>query len=342
MSVSLSVVVSSRDRCDLLAGTIESLLSQTADPRSYEIIAVDNGSSDATPSMVREFEGRTNGRVRYVFEPRQGVSYGRNAGIAAAVGELIGFTDDDVRVQPEWLAAATRVLRDAPGIHYVGGPVLPLWEEPPPAWLTRQHWAPIAAVDHGPQSFDVPDDRPVCLVTANLFVRRAALNRVGCFNPAFRRCQDRELMLRLWKVGLRGRYAPDVVAFTLVPRERLQRRYHRWWHAMHGGCLARMPLRERRLGDRWLVAPSTEGRFFCGAPLFEYRALFTHAANWIRHRAAGRAEESFLAELQARYSIAFLLTAMKRSMTTRDGDPEAGLRSGEPGANGQQFAGYHH
>ena len=331
MSVAVSIVVSSRDRCDLLAGTIESLLAQTADPGSYEIVAVDNGSSDGTASMVRDFECQTKGRVRYVFEPRQGVSYGRNAGIAAAVGELIAFTDDDVRVQPEWLTAATRVLRDAPGIHYVGGPVLPLWEEPPPAWLTRQHWAPIAAVDHGPQSFDVPDDRPVCLVTANLLVRRAALNRVGWFNPAFRRCQDRELMLRLWKAGLRGSYAPDVVALTLVPRERLQRRYHRWWHGMHGGCLARMPLRERRLGDRWLVAPSSEGRFFCGAPLFEYRALFTHVAKWIRHYAAGRREDAFAEELQARYSIAFVLTAMHVAIK-RQGDARSSGRRGKEAA----------
>jgi glucosyl-dolichyl phosphate glucuronosyltransferase len=310
-SITVSVVLSTRNRCELLRGALDALMRQTADPAVYEIVVVDNNSSDETRGVVHEYVRHSTAAMKYVHETREGVSYGRNAGIAAARGTAIGFTDDDVRVAPDWVVSASEFVREHKTVQYVGGPVQPIWSAPVPDWLTRRHWSPLAIVDYGDAPFMVPDDRAVCLITANLFVRRTALDRVGWFAPEFRRCQDRELMLRLWRARLPGAYNPSLAAEAVVPPERLQRDFHRRWHTSHGEFLARMPLRGRNIDGRVMVEPSATGRRFRGAPLYEYRALLEHVSRWTLLMAQGRREEAFAQELHARYSAAFLRSAMK-------------------------------
>ena len=91
--------------------------------------------------------------LRYLFESRQGRSSALNAGIAQSAGTVIAFTDDDVLLDPGWLDAACDELSGSdPSIGYVGGPVRPIWEAPPPTWLelTRGDlWGTIAIQDHG-------------------------------------------------------------------------------------------------------------------------------------------------------------------------------------------------
>jgi glycosyltransferase involved in cell wall biosynthesis len=307
----VSVIVSTKDRRGLVVAAIEALLAQRTDGFRYEVLVVDNNSSDDTASVVRCLEQRSGGVVRYLFEGRNGVSHGRNTGIAASRGSILAFTDDDVRVPPAWLSTGVRLLLASPGLQYIGGPVTPSWAAEPPAWLTRSHWSPIAAVDYGPAPFQVPRDRVVCLISANLLIRRPALDRVGWFDPTFRRCQDRELMLRLWAAGLTGLYAPALEVTTVVPIERLTRDYHRQWHRTHGEFVARMPLRERWVHGSWVMEPASRGRFFLGVPLFEYRALLKYVGRWLRCAGSLRMEEAFAQELHLRYSLAFVLTSAR-------------------------------
>ena len=307
----VSIIVPTRDRQELLPDLLTSLLSQTADGVDYEIIVVDNGSRDGTDSYLRDVQSRMPGVLRTLVEPRAGVSNARNAGIAASRGQVLAFVDDDVRVRPGWLAAAARVFALEPHVHYVGGPVLPLWQCEPPKWLTREHWSPLAAVDYATDRFEVPTTRAVCLISANLFMRRGALDYVGWFNPAFRRCQDRELMLRLWAAGFKGIYAPDVAAETLVPAERLTRAYHRRWHATHGTFLARMPLRERDINSELVIEPSTQGRRFLGVPLFVYRAVVAHVTRYMLSFLTLRRNDAFEHELHARSAVAFMVASLR-------------------------------
>lgn len=310
-----SVVISTRNRSRTLAGALDALLEQSFS--SYEVIVVDNNSSDDTREVVTRYVREASGRVRYVVETREGVSHGRNRGIASSTGTMIAFTDDDVRVDRHWLATGVQMLEEHTAYSYVGGPVLPIWTHPPPGWLTREHWSPLAAVEYGPEAFDVPRDRAVCLITANLLIRREVLDAVGWFNPVFRRCQDRELMLRLWRAGFAGAYHPNMTARTVVPFERLQRAYHRRWYATHGYFLAQMPLREQLAENGVVIQESTRGRFFFGAPLFEYRALLTHLGGWAGSLVCGRHEEAFAHELRIRYSAAFLQASIAQWLMPR-------------------------
>src|SRR5262245_57529403 len=225
----VSVVISTRNRSALLPEALDAALRQTFD--DYEVIVVDNHSTDSTPAVARAYADHSRGKLRYLREEREGVSHGRNCGIAASTGQFIAFTDDDVRVAPQWLSVGMQMLQEDRALAYVGGPVLPIWPVEPPEWLTREHWSPLAAVEYGPRRFIVPTDRAVCLITANLLIRRNALNAVGWFAPDFPRCQDHELMLRLWKARFVGAYHPGMVTYTTVLPARLERGYHRRWHA---------------------------------------------------------------------------------------------------------------
>lgn len=236
----VSVVISSYNRSASVVHAVASLAAQRT-PLPFEVIVVDNNSTDDTRAAVNRAIARfATIPVRYAFEPRQGVSHGRNRGIAEARAPIVAFTDDDVEVRDDWVQTIAEALDAHPEIDCVGGPVLPRWTVPPPPWLTRRHWAPLALVEYGPDPLYIDAERPLCLLTANVAYRRATLDRIGYFSPEFPRCQDHELLLRLWRHGGRCLYLPSLVVESEVPESRMTWSYHRTWHTRHGYYCARM------------------------------------------------------------------------------------------------------
>ncbi len=145
----ISAVITTYDRSEMLAAALESLLGQETGGVSYEVIVVDNNSTDNTRATIESFIARGHDNLRYVFEPKQGIAHGRNAGIAAAQGDIIAFTDDDVVVTDNWIATIKQTFAENPKVDYIGGKILPRWVEPPPQWLTVDHWWPLALLDRG-------------------------------------------------------------------------------------------------------------------------------------------------------------------------------------------------
>src|SRR5438045_9093813 len=107
----VTLVVCTYNRADSLGTTAHSVASLTM-PESveWEVLLVDNNSSDRTREVCEEFCRRYPGRFRYLFEPKQGLSHARNAGVREACGDIVAFTDDDVIVQPTWLHNLTAQL----------------------------------------------------------------------------------------------------------------------------------------------------------------------------------------------------------------------------------------
>src|SRR4051794_13894264 len=199
----LSVVISTRNRRDMLRRAIDALcIQQVPDTLRFDIIVVDNGSSDGTCAAVEAAAAAAApGLIRYAYEPRPGVSNGRNTGVAVTSAPIVAFTDDDNTVGPEWVATVKRLLDEHPEADAVGGPVLPDWPASVPDWIDRQHWPPLAILDYGNASFFTSARDPRCLLTANLAFRRETFERLGGFSPEFARCQDHELLTRLWRAG---------------------------------------------------------------------------------------------------------------------------------------------
>ena len=315
----LSVVISTYNRGPLLADAVRSVLAQRTDGPSFELIVVDNNSTDDTRATVQSLiEG--DRRVRYVFEPRQGVSHGRNAGIAAARAPIVAFTDDDVRAQPDWTSVIRQAFEDHPWADFVGGRVLPRWPGPVPRWLTPEHWAPLALVDYGAEPLRVDLDRPICMLTCNVAYRRATLARTGAFDPRFQHrpgarsaCEDWELQLRVMRAGGAGLYLPSMVMEADVQPNRLDRRYHRQWHLDHGRAVTDLLGPNQMFDSRGVPVPRPPGsRTLLGASPWIYREVLT--GSWAAAVAlcTGRRDVAFTAECRVREALGLLAGSRER------------------------------
>ena len=296
----VSIVLSTCNRASLLGPAIDSLVQQIDTSPPYELVIVDNNSSDETRAVV---ERRMGGRVpvRYVFEPRQGLSYARNSGIEAARADLVAFTDDDVRVAGDWVPVIKRTFDARPDVDCLGGRTLPVWPSTPPRWLTRRHWVgPLALQDYGDEPFIVDATRVLCLAGANVAFRRRVFDRIGLFSPAFPRSEDTELMLRLWRSGARALYVPGMMAHAVVQPERLTKHYHRMWHSNIGRCNARMVLDEMTGPTGGLRPTMPEFTRVLGVPLFAVRQLMGEVLRWFLHTVRAQDAEAVWHEVMAR------------------------------------------
>jgi glycosyltransferase involved in cell wall biosynthesis len=234
-----SVVIATYNRAIDLKESLASI-AQVSTRADWELIAVDNNSSDNTRAVVREAQGWFPVPLHYVFEPEQGRCAALNAGIQASRGEIIVTTDDDVRVDHDWLDRASEAL-DRLGCDYVGGRVLPIWSAPRPQWLPNQggrHWAVIALLDYGPEPIEF---RRLMPLGVNMAFRREAFERAGLWdNRVGRKAgtllgqEVREWGLRARAAGLAGFYVPDMVVHHVIPPDRLTKRYFRRWFYWHG------------------------------------------------------------------------------------------------------------
>lgn len=131
--IELSVVVCTYNRAAMLSGALESLAQQTLDKGFYEIIVVDNNSTDNTRVLAEALSQRYP-NVRYCLEPQQDLSNARNRGWRLARGEYVAYTDDDCKTPEEWREVACDVIeRVWPAV--LGGSYLAFYNTPKPRWF---------------------------------------------------------------------------------------------------------------------------------------------------------------------------------------------------------------
>jgi glycosyltransferase involved in cell wall biosynthesis len=130
----ITVILCTFNRCATLAKALSSVAA-SALPESvqWEVLVVDNNSTDRTRAVVEEICSRHPGRFRYLFEARQGKSYALNTAVQTALGDLLAFVDDDVTVEPTWLHKLSAALQDSKWAG-VGGRILPEEAFSPPHW----------------------------------------------------------------------------------------------------------------------------------------------------------------------------------------------------------------
>jgi glycosyltransferase involved in cell wall biosynthesis len=202
--VKFSVVIPTYNRAATLRQTLTALMAQ--DYPDYEIIVVDDGSTDGTRAMIaREFP-----QVRYIYQQNRGPAAARNRGIAHARGEIIAFTDDDCVPPRDWLARLADGYARYPDVVGVGG-----YLEAPDEVLQR---APLARYERfiARRVFRVSEREYVggfeCPAggTNNIAYRRAILERVGGFDESFPYAagEDADLKWRICQLGARLLYVP--------------------------------------------------------------------------------------------------------------------------------------
>jgi cellulose synthase/poly-beta-1,6-N-acetylglucosamine synthase-like glycosyltransferase len=181
-----------------IADCLDAILATDYPEDRREILAVDNGSTDGTATLIQSRP------VRYLREERRGVSNTRNRGIAESRGEILAFVDADCIVEPQWLTELVRPFED-PEVGSVAGDL----QHTPPATAAERQAVRLLG---NWQQFAFSSD-PAYAVTANAAYRRDVLDRIGPFDPHMTRAQDVELGLRFQaRSGQRLAYAERATA----------------------------------------------------------------------------------------------------------------------------------
>lgn len=227
----VSIIICTYNRCDMLAAALQSVEQLTIPAGlDWEVVVVDNNSRDETKGVALGFEGQLP--IRYTFERQQGKTIALNRAVREAAGELLAFTDDDVRLDPAWLSELARAAGADPAAGWFGGRTLPLWPDGRPAWLREESLAALSGffVTHdlgdAERRYGDKDDPPI---GANMAVRRAVFERIGLYRedlgPSGQRRgthDDSELIWRAQKAGIPGVYVPSAVCHHRVAPSRLR------------------------------------------------------------------------------------------------------------------------
>lgn len=227
----ISVVICTYNRAQMLVESIRAIINQNFPSNGFEIIIVDNNSSDNTKQIVEKFLPRSKVSIRYLFEGKQGLSFARNTGINAASGEIVAFVDDDIDAGNDWLTAVVEAFSSS-HVACVGGPIRPIWLVEKPKWLTEQ-WYPFLSVSEF-EAAKVSGDfiGPNYPWGANIAFRRLVLNELGGFPTNLGRIgktllsgEEVALCMKIEECGYRIAYAPNAIIYHKIPPERLTKRW---------------------------------------------------------------------------------------------------------------------
>ena len=224
----LSIVICTYNRANYLAKALAGIDRLESGGMDWDAIIVDNGSSDSTLKVARQWAAADPARRRVVSEPVRGLSRARNRGWRESAARFVAYLDDDAIPQPGWCAALTdEISRDDGGTGMIGGRIEPIWEVPRPAWLSDRMVPFLSMLDYGEARRALGKDEGV--VGANMAIARAALEQAGGFDEQLGRRGNRlisneeaALQHRLTALGWRAIYRPDMTVLHHAPAERVQ------------------------------------------------------------------------------------------------------------------------
>jgi len=234
----ISVLICTFNRCESLKDTLDSLLNQiNVDHVEYEVIVVDNHSTDDTKAVIESYLEKVNGRLRYLYEGKRGKPYALNHGISIARGKIIAFTDDDCIVDKDYLNKIWKTFSQYDGnISFLGGKInIEWWNCSRPDWMSDYFLPILARLDYGNTPFIIDGKKEKRnIYGANYAFRTELFNKHGLFKPERVYTQDIEIVQRMLKSGEKGLYAPEVKVRHKVTPNRIRKKYFYHWHYKKG------------------------------------------------------------------------------------------------------------
>jgi len=219
------VVVCTHNRSTYLRQACEAILAVDYPSDRFELLVVDNASTDDTPQVAAQVARQRPDAVRVVNAPVLGLSSARNTGVKHARGEVIVFVDDDAFPGPGWLRALAGALSED-GVLVAGGPVEPIFEGELPSWFSERFLAYLSAWEIGPEVRRLTyNEYPR---GNNIGFRREVFERFGTFSTHLGRkgrsllsCEETEMCLRVERGGGTILYVPDARIRHITPTDRL-------------------------------------------------------------------------------------------------------------------------
>ncbi|MHB8974345.1 MAG: glycosyltransferase [Pirellulaceae bacterium] len=244
----ITVAICTWNRANLLDQTLARMHTlHIPEPVEWELLVVNNNCTDHTDQVI-EHHGQ-HLPIRRLFEPKAGQSNARNCAVAAAQGDLLLWTDDDVVVDPQWISDYVAAATAYPDATFFGGPILPWFEGRVPRWLELT-WSRVANVyairDLGPMP--KPIDENNLPVGANFAVRLLAQKHY-LYDPDLGRKKtgmlgnDETTVIRaMLRDGLQGGWVPTARVDHYIPKDRQTVGYVRRWFEGHGELAGRASL----------------------------------------------------------------------------------------------------
>ena len=250
----LSLIVSTRNRSRSLTRTLESL-RKLRTCLSWELVIIDNGSSDDTQLTIKRFLATFSGKVHLVSEPKRGLANAHNAGFRQARSPICVFVDDDCYPSEDYLDAISLCFAEDPSIGFIGGRILPWRDDDCEVAIQKS----TKRVPFAPYSF-IPTG---VIHGANFACRRDAIEAVEGFDArfgpgaSFFNAEEVELLARISAAGWAGAYDPRPLVYHDHGRKhgwdewRIMRSYERGRGGYYAKCLLNRTMRAIYLSNWW-------------------------------------------------------------------------------------------
>jgi glycosyltransferase involved in cell wall biosynthesis len=208
----LSIIIASYNRAESLLQFLRELSHQIVPVGvDWEVVVVDNNSTDGTKSALAPLIEQNPERYKYLLESRQGKSIALNSGLRAATGEILVFTDDDCIPDPNWLVTIAKEFKSDPALGVLGGRVELYDKQDRP--VTIRNFPERTLIESRDQLF-------LFLIGANMSIRRKVLDAVGEFDPFLGPgsrigavMEDLDLLYRVFREKFKIVYSPDVLVY---------------------------------------------------------------------------------------------------------------------------------
>lgn len=233
----LSVIIPTRNRSEILCLALKYLKSQTFPSDRFEVLVIDNGSTDNTKKVVESFQQQL-GNIRYYFDSTPGLHVGRHVGLRAARADILVYADDDIEATLTWLEGIAESFQDEEVV-LVGGKNLPKFEVEPPDWIKKM-WNEdqngnriigyLSLLDLGNV---IKEINPYYVFGCNFSIRKSTLLKAGGFHPdampqeliKYRGDGETHVSRYILRNGYKAIYNPKASVYHIVPSSRMTKEY---------------------------------------------------------------------------------------------------------------------
>jgi glycosyltransferase involved in cell wall biosynthesis len=229
----ISVIICTYNREKFLREAIESIAKQSLDKNEYELLLINNNSTDNTEEIYNKFiQNYPELNTKYFFETNQGLSFSRNRGFNESKGDIIVYIDDDAAAEKDYLLNIEKFFKKNPDASAIGGKVIPVYEnnKEEPRWLSKYIWGTVTKVDFGNEIKEFPKNKYPA--GCNMVIKREVLKESGLFDTKLGRIgriglasEEKDIFRKIRNAGNKIYYVPDITVHHNVDDYRLEYGY---------------------------------------------------------------------------------------------------------------------